>query len=159
MRIEISEIKISKLFKKFIKNSLVIINLFVVSYYCVVALVLLFVPSLEYNIFTLILVLVIPLIVFLGFFCLVKSYYESLGIKYPENLLKMQKIEVMNETYFMVTKEIKSDSGKDNKQLQKVFKEMFKLLSEINLGEERINWEYTILYDDDNMRIIFTKLK
>jgi len=149
----------SKSLKVFIKGSLVIIGLFVILYCCVAVLLLYFGNNLNNNAFILILILAIPLIIFLVFLYFANSYCGFFGIKCNGTLLKTHKKEAITEACFLVAKTLKLDSGKNKEALQNLLKEMLLLLLKTGTEDKDNNSEYKILYDNDGMMMLFTKLK
>lgn len=104
----------AKVLKKFIKGSMVLIGLFAVLYYIVVALVLLSGDKFRGSACTLFLVLLIPVTVFPIFLYLLNNIIN-------ESIIKTNKIEISDEVCNMMAKIIiKTDSDKDKEELKKL---------------------------------------
>ena len=145
---ETQDIFNSKMIKLFTKGLLVITGIFACLSYGVIFLLLHHATAeLEKELCTFISIFTcIPIIVFLlvffGFSCLVKSYYEKLygssdskGIiiklqKHEMQKYKMQKLDTLIESCLTVMKTIKPDSEKNFEVLLKKLKKIINLLSE-----------------------------
>jgi len=154
----------SKLLKVFIKGSLAVIGISFVLFLCVVTLLLLrFGDKLDWKIFILIIILTIPLLVFLliilKFICLVRALFNSLGSTNKEPLIKILKVNTTITTCIKIINAIKIDSGKDAETLQKSFKEILDLLSEISSNDEMNSLENKILYNNSDKKMLPAKLE
>ena len=126
----------SKVLKRFVKGSLVIIGLFAVLFCGIAALVLYSTEKFTDNTFILILVFAsLPITVFFGFLFFAKSYFKklfgSLGIKYEEIHHKVHKIKKMLRECPLAAKTIKPDLEKCCEELKKQLEGISEQLSKI----------------------------
>jgi len=148
----------SKILKAFTKGSLVVTGLFFVLYFGIIALVLFYCSKCSNNVceskvWLLIVVLVVPLLVFFIFACLVKLYYEKLyGSNNKEEgaFLTMRKIEVVSEVCLILAKAIKPDLEKNTEALPTLLKEMIDRLLNMSSEKEKDSSEM-IAYNNEKL--------